>query len=177
MKASEIIVESRKPINEGIRQAAQEIVDALNQKFTEMVGPSPMSKEVGRDLGWSPFEVMSGSSSRWTRGDSAQYKDPNYITVPNREYKHLAQSMSKKQLAMLKKMGEQQGMVDMAWNYIQQLPGIKPMGQISAGPHGSDKMTPVFLYKNTMFYRMSDFAIAFGTTKRLKNSDIWRSSK
>jgi hypothetical protein len=168
-------VTGQQELHEGIRQVANAIVDQLNEKFTSIVGFSPMSKEAGRDVPFAPYEVMSGGMRRWTRGDGQQYKDPDYIAVPNREYKHLVQNGGKKVVNWLKKNDEQVGMMDLAWNYVQQLPGIKPMGQISKGPHGSDKMTPVFLYKNTMFYRMSDFAIAFGTTKRLKNSGIWRS--
>lgn len=163
------------PLQEGIRQVAQEIADALNEKFTSIVGFSPMSKEVGRDLPFAPYEVMSGGQRRWSRGDGAQYKDPDYIAVPTREYKHLVQNGGKNVVNWLKKNDEQVGMMDMAWDYVKSLLGSKPMGQIRKGPHGSDTYTEVFLYKNTMFWRMSDFAIAFSTTKRLKNSDIWRS--
>ncbi len=171
MKIKDIIVESEQ-LDEGIYQVAQEIVDQINTKFTQIVGFSPMSKRIGRDVPWAPFHVRQ-TRSRSTRFDGQRFENPSYIHVPSDSWQHLKKESPKQ---IMKHFKGTIPMMDMAWDFVKSLPGAKPMGQV-AGWAGSDEYKDAVFYKGTIFWRSGTQAIAFATKKRFQNKDVWRTKK
>lgn len=160
-------------ISEGLAQVAQEIVDFFDAEFNKKVGPHPWgNNNLGEPITWAPFDTKNNRGTMWTRMDGAKYKAPDYIHVPGHSWRHLASGDGAKQIK--KHFNGSISMMKWAWELFKKMPGVQPAGEIS-GEHGSDGYHQVYKYKGMLFWMPSNQVIAYSTSKRLKNADIWRS--
>ena len=124
-------------------------IRGLISEFNEQMSGSP----------YYPMDYKNPGMRMWTRGDGSRYKDPGYIFIA-RDLKPEDQSKWHKAKA-----------VEKFWKFLESK-GARKIGDVS-GEFGSDPHSPAVVL-NKLIFVFNGRSIAWGSTSRLKNSNVWR---
>lgn len=106
-----------------------------------------------------PMDYKNPGMRMWTRGDGSKYKDPGYIFI-DRDLKPEDQPKWHKAKA-----------VEKFWKFLESK-GARKIGDVS-GEFGSDPHSPAVVL-NKLVFVFNGRSITWGSTSRLKNSNVWR---
>ena len=126
-----------------------DFIRGLISEFNKQMSGSP----------YYPMDYKNPGMRMWTRGDGSKYKDPGYIFI-DRDLK--PEDQPKWQKA---------GAVEKFWKFLESK-GARKIGDVS-GEFGSDPHSPAVVL-NKLIFVFNGRSIAWGSTSRLKNSNVWR---
>lgn len=126
-----------------------DFIRGLISEFNEQMSGSP----------YYPMDYKNPGMRMWTRGDGSRYKDPGYIFI-DRDLKPEDQPKWHKAKA-----------VEKFWKFLESK-GARKIGDVS-GEFGSDPHSPAVVL-NKLIFVFNGRSIAWGSTSRLKNSNVWR---
>jgi len=126
-----------------------DFIRGLISEFNKQMSGSP----------YYPMDYKNPGMRMWTRGDGSKYKDPGYIFI-DRDLK--PEDIPKWQKA---------GAVEKFWKFLESK-GARKIGDVS-GEFGSDPHSPAIVL-NKLIFVFNGRSIAWGSTSRLKNSNVWR---
>jgi hypothetical protein len=109
-----------------------------------------------------PIDYKNPGTRVWTRGDGVRHRDPGYIFIS----RDMQQAEQRK--------WHDEKVLGKFWDFLSNK-GARPIKDV-AGEYSSSPYEKAVVYNKQLFV-LSDHVIKWGSTSRLKNSDVWRQKK